>query len=329
MENLLSSQPLYNFRKKVTPKKKIIYKFKIIEDNKESNYIRNNYIIKIDSLSKRLLSYSKPAKPKDYFPLIKKNFTIGNNINIEEKTNNNLRLNKRYQSKEEIGRSLLPYNLKRNLNINNTIIHNNKTFSEEIDDNKYHNNINTSISQPKKCKLNFEEFLEENNKKNDLKLIKLSKINDNKKKALEISNKKELFNKGNNIFDYQLESNFNKNHNISKKDKLILGSKYSTFDISPESISRNLYYSRLNTYCNQINKKLENKKKINFSKLDLHNIKLRNYHHRKIKKWKKLIDNTVLEVNGIKNNCMNWINELREKYSDLYKGLGVEFNDII
>ena len=170
MENLLSSQPLYNIRKKVTPKKKIIYKFKIIEDNKESNYIRNNYIIKIDSLSKRLLSYSKPAQPKDYFPLIKKNFTIGNNINIEEKTNNNLRLNKRYQSKEEIGRSLLPYNLKRNLNINNTIIHNNKTFSEEIDDNKYHNNINTTISQPKKCKLNFEEFLEENNKKKRFKI---------------------------------------------------------------------------------------------------------------------------------------------------------------
>ena len=63
--------------------------------------------------------------------------------------------------------------------------------------------------------------------------------------------------------------------------------------------------------------------------MDLHNIKLRNYHHRKIKKWKKLIDNNVLEVTGIKNNCMNWINELREKYSDLYKGLGVEINDII
>ena len=43
-----------------------------------------------------------------------------------------------------------------------------------------------------------------------------------------------------------------------------------------------------------------------------------------MKKCKQMIIDTVKEVNGVKNYCLNWVNELREQYSDLYKGCGIE-----
>ena len=76
-------------------------------------------------------------------------------------------------------------------------------------------------------------------------------------------------------------------------------------------------------------KRKKSKKKINLSKLDLHNLKLKNYHNQKIKKYKKLINSTVEEVTELKKGCLNWVNELKEKYNDLNKGLGVSSDDEI
>ena len=326
MDNLLTYKPIYNSRTEEKPKKKVIYKFKLLEEKKEPNYIRNGYIIKLDSLSQRFLSNSKPNKTKDYLPIInmKKILTIKNNTDKKENTNNkknDLRFNKRYYSKDHIkGTSFAPYNKKYYLNISNTIIHNNITFTDTINTQR-DKNINENNSKEKKSKLYFDELFEKN-KKNDLKLIKLSKINSNKK-ILDESKKNESINNNISIID-----NDNNNNNISGKDKIVLGSKYSIYDLSPETISKNIYYSRLNAYYDKINAKPKIKK-INLSKLDLQNIKLKNYHKQKIRKYKKLINNTVEEVTGVKKNCLNWVNELREKYSDLYNGLGVEPNDKI
>ena len=40
---------------------------------------------------------------------------------------------------------------------------------------------------------------------------------------------------------------------------------------------------------------------------------------------KKIIINRKNKgLNDVKNYCLNWVNELREQYSDLYKGCGIE-----
>ena len=202
----------------------------------------------------------------------------------------------------------------------------NISFSETKNKKILSKKISINNSQSKKGNSIYDELLEEA-EKSDLKVIKLSKINNS---VLEDTKKNLCSNREYDLMYNPIKININSENNYSKNDKLIIGSKYSTFDLSPDSIPKNIFYSRLNTYYNKINEKSDksnNEKKINLSKLDLHNIKLKNYHNQKIKKCKKLINETVKEVNGVKNHCLNWVNELREKYSDLYKGCGIENNE--
>jgi hypothetical protein len=191
--------------------------------------------------------------------------------------------------------------------------------------------------QTKKGNSIYDELLEDE-EKNDLKLIKLNRINDNtldqSKKNLYINNINRYKEKENNYEEdtsnnpikiiIESDNSNDNGRNSSKKDKIILGSKYSTFDISPDSAQKNLFYSRLNTYYNKLNEKNNEEKKINLSKLDFQKIKLKSYHNQKMKKFKQMIIDTIKEVNGVKNYCLNWVNELREQYSDLYKGCGIE-----
>ena len=125
----------------------------------------------------------------------------------------------------------------------------------------------------------------------------------------------------------KLDINNNKenDNNPSDNDKIVIGSKFFNFDLHPDSEAKNLFYSRLNTYFRKMSEKPPiKKKKINLSKIDL---KLKGFHEKRIKNFKRLIDSTTKEVIGLKINCANWVNELREKYPDMYKGYRFDTND--
>lgn len=51
--------------------------------------------------------------------------------------------------------------------------------------------------------------------------------------------------------------------------------------------------------------------------------------NQKLNKYKKLINKTTKEENKLKNDCLIWVNQLREKYNDLYKGLGMTYDEKI
>lgn len=335
MEYLLTSQPIFKSKREgnYTPKKKILYQFKILEEKKCPNNIRSNYFIKFDPIAIRCLSNTKhaiiPTKTKENFPLIKikENISLINTKKNPENKRKKLLLNRRYQSKEEVAKStLLSYTRMKRLKIRNTYMNDNISFSENKNKKILSKKISINNSQLKKGNSIYDELLEEA-EKSDLKVIKLSKINNS---VIDDTKKNSCNNREYDRMYNPIKININGQNNYSKNDKLIIGSKYSTFDLSPDSIPKNIFYSRLNTYYNKINEKNDksnHEKKINLSKLDLHNIKLKNYHNQKIKKCKKLINETVKEVNGVKNHCLNWVNELREKYSDLYKGCGIENNE--
>ena len=346
MEYLLSSQPLFKSRREenIKPKKKILFKFKIIEDEKSQNHLRNNYFIKCSQITD--ISNIKQKKTNDNLPLIniKENKTLLNTKLNEDNKVKNLKLrNVKYKSKDEIIKStMLPYTRMKSPLNNKKSFNNNICFTEMKNKRLLFKKISIkdNSTQTKKGNSIYDDLLE-NEEKNDLKLIKLNRINDNtldiSKKNLYINNinrykEKENNNEEdtiNNPIKIIIESDNNNNDatkNSSKKDKIILGSKYSTYNISPDSAQKNLFYSRLNTYYNKLNEKNKNseEKKINLSKLDFQKIKLKSYHNQKMKKCKQMIIDTVKEVNGVKNYCLNWVNELREQYSDLYKGCGIE-----
>jgi hypothetical protein len=349
MEHLLTSQPIFNISKEnnIKPKNRVLYKFQISEGKNGPNYLRKSYFIKLNSLPKRFKPNSKnitPAKTNEYFPLIKivkHNNTLSNtSINeISEKNANskniNLKLHKKYKSKDEIIKSnFRDYNEINNFNIieDNNKDNNNIAFTEaEIINNKTipkDNNIN--IHQTKERTI-FREIMEKCKQK-ELKSIKLCKIDKNKNiKNISLepikSNSSRIYDNSNNNNHNPTTINSNNiDYNENDKIKVKLGSKYSVYDLSHESISRNKLYNKLNIYFNDINKRKINinRNKINLTKIDLHKLKLKKYHDYKIQKYKVLIDESIKDVLGVKNNCMNWINELKEKYSDLYKGLGIE-----
>lgn len=281
-----------------------------------------------------------PAKTNEYFPLIKivKHNTLSN-TSINEKSEKNannknisLKIHKKYKSKDEIIKSnFRDYHEINTFNIiednNNNIaftegeIINNKTISKD-------NNINMHQTNES---IFFREIMEKCKQK-ELKSIKLCKIDKNKNiKNIFVepikSNSSRTYdnNNYNNYNPITINSN-NIDYNENDKVKVKLGSKYSVYDLSQESISRNRLYNKLNKYFKEINKKKINinRNKINLTKMDLHKLKLKKYHDNKMQKYKVLIDESIKDVLGVKNNCMNWINELKEKYSDLYKGLGIE-----
>ena len=328
MDYFLNPQPIYNFLKQPINKNKIIYKYKLSEDNKDSHYLihnNRNHIFKLNSYSHLL--HSKPVvKPKKNFPLInlKKNFTIADNlIKIENinNLNNNLKLQKRYQSKDDIiGTSFLHSNKTRNLNIkiNNTLI-SNTSVRDSLND------INNSYFKSKKNRLFLESILKDN-KKPELKLIKLRKIsNDYRKNILKGSESIKIEpKKTSDISDNEIK--FNLDSDNEHDTKLVLGSKYSTYELTPEPKYKNAYYSRLNTYNNKINQTptpgIKNKKL--FLKLDLKKIQ-----NQKLNKYKKLVYKASKEETKFKKDCLIWVNQLREKYSDLYNGLGISSDDKI
>ena len=294
-------------------------------------------------MSKRFKPNSKnitPAKTNEYFPLIKivKHNTLSN-TSINEKSEKNannknisLKIHKKYKSKDEIIKSnFRDYHEINTFNIiednNNNIaftegeIINNKTISKD-------NNINMHQTNES---IFFREIMEKCKQK-ELKSIKLCKIDKNKNiKNIFVepikSNSSRTYdnNNYNNYNPITINSN-NIDYNENDKVKVKLGSKYSVYDLSQESISRNRLYNKLNKYFKEINKKKINinRNKINLTKMDLHKLKLKKYHDNKMQKYKVLIDESIKDVLGVKNNCMNWINELKEKYSDLYKGSGIE-----
>lgn len=344
MEHLLTSQPILKISKEnyLKPKNRVLYKFQISEGKNGPNYLRKSYFIKLNSLPKRLKTNSKnitPAKTNEYFPLIKivKHNTLSN-TSINEKSEKNankknisLKIHKKYKSKDEIIKSnFRDYNEINTFNIiedNNNIafpeaeIINNKTISKD-------NNVN--MHQTKESII-FREIMEKCKQK-ELKSIKLCKIDKNKNiKNIFVepikSNSSRTYDNNNNSNYNPININSNNiDYNENDKVKVKLGSKYSVYDLSQESISRNRLYNKLNIYFKEINKKKINinHNKINLTKMDLHKLKLKKYHDNKIQKYKVLIDESIKDVLGVKNNCMNWINELKEKYSDLYKGLGIE-----
>ena len=69
----------------------------------------------------------------------------------------------------------------------------------------------------------------------------------------------------------------------------------------------NLNYSRLNIYINKINHKLENKK------IFIEDLKIQ----------------TAEEETKIRKGCFIWANQLRQKYNDLYKVVGISSYDKI
>lgn len=345
MEHFLTSQPILKISKEnnIKPKNRVLYKFQISEGKNGPNYLRKSYFIKLNSLPKRFKPNSKnitPAKTNEYFPLIKivKHNTLSN-TSINEKSEKNannknisLKIHKKYKSKDEIIKSnFRDYHEINTFNIiednNNNIaftegeIINNKTISKD-------NNINMHQTNES---IFFREIMEKCKQK-ELKSIKLCKIDKNKNiKNIFVepikSNSSRTYdnNNYNNYNPITINSN-NIDYNENDKVKVKLGSKYSVYDLSQESISRNRLYNKLNKYFKEINKKKINinRNKINLTKMDLHKLKLKKYHDNKMQKYKVLIDESIKDVLGVKNNCMNWINELKEKYSDLYKGLGIE-----
>ena len=342
MENLLTSQKLYNVLKSenLQPNKnKILCKFRISEKKRGVNPLRGNFFIKInpEKLISKPNSINK-AKTKENFPLIniRNDTTIRTPKASKSIATRKMTLNDRYQSKDDITQStLLPSSKKLNsLKFsNNNICNNNNTYTETPESKKVSKN-NINYSQPKKRYSVFPNF---HNKidKNSLKVIKLSKINDVKDSInalyeLNKNNDSSNVNNDDNDLDFnpiRMDLNNNKENynNPSDNDNIVIGSKFYNFDLHPDSEAKNLFHSKLDTYFRKMSEKPPiKKKKINLSKIDL---KLKGFHEKRLKDFKRLIDNTTKEVIGVKINCANWVNELREEYPDIYKGYRFDTND--
>ena len=264
MENLLTSQKLYNMLKSenLMPKKnKILCKFRISEKNRGANPLRGNFFIKINTekLRSKPKSISK-AKTKENFPLISiKNNTATRTPKASKSIcTRKITINDRYQSKDDITHSTLVPNTK-NFNTlkssNNNICNNNNTYIETPESKKVSKNL-INYSQPKSRLSVFPHFLNKIDK-SSLKLIKLSKINDFKDSINvldEINKNNDSYNNNDdNDLDFnpiRLDLNNNKENdcNPSENEKIVIGSKFYNFNLDPDSKAKNLFYSRLNTY---------------------------------------------------------------------------------
>ena len=335
MENILNSQSIFNLHKSenLNTKSKILKKFRISEKKNIPIQLRSNHFIKIDSLPNRFLSKNsfKKKVSEDSFPLIsnRKNITITNSPKLSKiLTKKNMNINIINQSKEKFMNStLLPKKIIKILDISKTInnsINNsnnnsiNNTISETYNTKKYKNK-NILFSQPKKKSSKFDNFFKKIDK--NVKVIKLSKINLYNKKLIDELTK-------NDYSDNDNQEIFNPNKiNVTNKsifgynNKLINSSKFTNLDISHDLLPKNSYFSRLNTFNRIISENIpKHEKEINSPKIFTKKDKLKDIHLRKMKECRKLIDNTVKEVNGVKNDCLNWVNELREEYKDEYEG---------
>ena len=334
---ILTSNSIPKKEQNYKRKNEIICKYKIKEGKNINKYLRQSYFIHLNTFNNISKNSKKktPVRARRCLPILNLNKNII--IETENKDNNNnedslniknksLRFHKRYNSKDEIIKTTIFPNKEIKLfNDNKKYINNNNTTFIQSD------SINREIVQ--KNKINnfspikntiFNEIIQRS-AKNDLKYIKLSNINYNKKKLFG-EYVKNSYEKHIEDFNYN-PIKLNNESDMDKKEKIILGAKYSTFDLSPDSISKSKFNSKLSNYIKKIKEKKKSNKKINLSKIDLHKLKLKSYQNQRINNYRKLIDSSVKDVIEVKNSCLNWINDLREKYSDLYKGLGIEKTD--
>ena len=239
----------------------------------------------------------------------------------------NLKIHNKIKPKDQIiKRGIKPYNQMNIFNINYTGTNTNTNTSftdEEIPNNKAISKDKYKNIYNKKEKNIFQEVMEKCKKK-ELKNIKLCQIDKNMNTKNTIiepikSNYRKIYEK---INYNPITINFiNNDYDDNKKEKVILGSKYTINEASQDNISKKKLYNKLNQYFKGINKRKisVNRNKINLNKMDLYKLRLKKYHDNKIQKYKELIEESIKDVLGVKNNCMNWVNELKLKNNDLYK----------
>ena len=320
MEHLLTCQPIFYIlnNNNSKSKKRILNKFIISDKIKGINQLRRNQFVKFSTkyISKSTL---REEKKLDKFPLIN-NITINNLKYNKNMFNNNIK--RRNQSKEELISPIFfpKKNEFKTLKLNKSNIINYNTDYDFLRNNFSFRTKKSNFNN-KKINSQLYDFLKDIKKK-ELKVFRVNKITNNK------INRKLDNNLDNNKQD--LISNpikINKDNNSIEKNKLIFGSKFNNQNVSPDSISKNLYYSKLNTFFNKINEKDYLKKKKNGSRMGSHNIKLKSFYENKINKYEKLITDTTEEIKRHKTNSLNYIKGMIESYDNLYKNYKFDCND--
>ena len=180
----------------------------------------------------------------------------------------------------------------------------------------------TEIKSAKRlCDISMNDILTE--PINELKHIKLNRININR-----IKNNKMIFepiSKANVSF-YRINQNPIRLGNfVREHQKFVMGSKFSSFDLSPNSIQKNIYYSKLNNFFRKLNQNKSINKKKNCSNLNVMNSKMNNYDKRRFQEYKKLIGETIDKMNEIKKKYDHWVDDLKNKCCKLSEA---ELNEI-
>lgn len=320
MEHLLTCRPIFYMHKNNNSKSKnrILNKFIISDNIKGFNQLKGNPFVKLNTkyISKSSL---REEKQSDRFPLI--NNTINNLKYTKNMFNNNIK--RRNQSKEElISPIFFPQNIEfKTLKMNKSNITNFNISDYDLMSNNFSYRTKRNNNNKKKINSLLYEFLKDTNEK-ELKVFRVNKITNNK-----------ILKK----FDNNLDNNkqdivynpikINKDNSSIEKNRLIFGSKFTNLDISPDSIPKNLYYSKLNTFFNKINEKDYLKKKKNGSRLGSHNMKLKSFYTNRINKYEKLITDTAEEVKRHKTNSLNYIKGMIESYNNLYKNYKFDSKD--
>ena len=305
MEHLLTFRPIYYMHKNNNSKykNKILHKFIISDNIRGFNQLKENQFVKYNTkyMSK---STVREEKKNDKFPLINKT-TINNLKYTKNMFNDNIK--KRNQSKEElISPIFLPKSnefktLK--MNKSNIIINDYDILNYNLPNRTKIINNNNKINNSQ-----LYDFLKDINKK-ELKVFRVNKITNNK-----ITKKFDNNSDNNKQEKFYNPIKINKDNTSIEKNKLIFGSKFRNQDLSPDSISKNLYYSKLNTFFNKINEKIPLKKKKNESRMGSLNNKLKSFYTNKINKYEKLITDTAKEVKKHKTNSLNYIKGSRYEF---------------
>ena len=177
----------------------------------------------------------------------------------------------------------------------------------------------TEIKSAKRlCDISMNDILTE--PINELKHIKLNRININR-----IKNNKMIFepiSKANVSF-YRINQNPIRLGNfVREHQKFVMGSKFSSFDLSPNSIQKNIYYSKLNNFFRKLNQNKSINKKKNCSNSNVMNSKM---NKRRFQEYKKLIGETIDKMNEIKKKYDHWVDDLKNKCCKLSEA---ELNEI-
>ena len=306
--------------------KKIACRFKLSENTPRGNIlVGDNYLINIDD-SKR--NSSSPKHQKVSFPYLiprkEKLFTEGDNIpnpqkyasieiekltenkpkNLSIKFNRNSNFPNFTQSSYEQNSNRLKFRVLPSIKKRNRMLSLNK--ETPID-------LYTGFNVCKNYDNHFLKVLAVNtiyeNKISDNTKTNVNKKNDPTKIIVKNNDKKY----GPEIQNITEGEEENKN----QKNNLIIGSKYLDNDISPDVEIRNDYYKRLNACLQQMrNKPASLNKTQNMTKLQIHNLQLKNFKRRRLLKNKQLVANTLKEVLDSKNNCLQFIERFRKSFDE-------------